>query len=80
MRKTGREVTRKNQKTDETRIARMSPLGTTEKPRTVTGWILTVELTRTPYNGTQRRRAAGPTPEQRGAHLLPASAHSSSRL
>jgi hypothetical protein len=30
MRKSRREVTRKNQKTDEPRITRMSPIGTTE--------------------------------------------------
>jgi hypothetical protein len=53
MRKTGREVTRKNQKTDEPRIARMSRLVTTEKPENCNGLDLNGRrLTRTLYNET----------------------------
>jgi len=54
VRKIRPEVTRKNQKTDEPLIARMSRLGTTEKPENCNGLDLNGRRPprRTSYNGT----------------------------
>jgi hypothetical protein len=60
MRKTGREVTRKNQKTDEPRIARMSRLGTTEKPENCNGLDLTAGVRRGGRHTTEHSSAALP--------------------
>jgi hypothetical protein len=82
MRKTGREVTRKNQKTDELRIARMSRLATTEKPENCNGMDLTAGVRRGGRHTNEHSSAALPevTPGQRNAYFLPPFAHSSSRL
>jgi len=73
VRKIRPEVTRKNQKTDEPLIARMSRLGTTEKPENCNGLELTAGVGRGGRPTTEHSSAALPeaTPGQRSAHFLP---------